>query len=122
MSSEGKVKMRKVLVGLAVVLGLVLSSSPAGAVEIIDKDTGYGYASVSGWSTGYGTVAMMARYNGHADVFFRVRCNNGQHFRRQWGDGGPMFRFSLNVPKNTRCNYYGWIDTNGYVALILGVF
>ena len=114
--------MKKALIGIALVVGLVLTAPPAQAVEVIDRDTGYGFAEVSGWSRGYGTVAIMARYNGHSDVFFRARCSNGQHFRRNWTDGGPMFRFTLNVPRNARCKYLGQIDTNGYVALILGVF
>jgi hypothetical protein len=114
--------MKKALAGLLLAGTLVLTAAPAQAVEIIDKDTGYGYAEVSGWSHGYGTVAIMARYNGHADVFFRVRCANGQTFHRSWNDSGPMFRFTLNVPKYTRCKYLGQIDTNGYVALILGVY
>jgi hypothetical protein len=114
--------MKKALVGLMLAGTLVLTAAPAQAVEIIDKDTGYGYAEVSGWSRGYGTVAIMARYNGHADVFFRARCSNGQHFSRNWTDSGPMFRFTLNVPRNARCKYLGQIDTNGFVALILGAY
>ena len=115
--------MKKALIALALGVTLLLgSAAPAQAVEIIDKDTGYGYAEVSGWSRGYGTVAIMARYNGHADVFFRVRCSNGQTFRRNWTDSGPYFRFTLNVPKYARCKYLGQIDTNGLVAFILGAF
>ena len=114
--------MKKALVGLMLAGTLVLTAAPAQAVEIIDRDTGYGYAEVSGWSRGYGTVAIMARYNGHAEVFFRARCSNGQHFSQTWTDGGPMFRFTLNVPRNARCKYLGQIDTNGFVALILGAF
>lgn len=114
--------MKKVLAGLLLAGTLVLTAVPAQAVQIIDKDSGYGYAEVSGWSHGYGTVAIMARYNGHADVFFRARCNNGQHFSRNWTDGGPYFRFTLNVPKYARCTYLGQIDTNGYVAFILGAY
>jgi hypothetical protein len=114
--------MRKFLIGIVVITSLFVLVPPAHAVEIIDRDTGYGYAEISGWSRGYGTVAIVARYNGRADMFFRVRCSNGQTFRRSWTDGGPMFRFTLNVPRNARCKYLGQIDTNGYVALILGVF
>ena len=114
--------MKKALIGIALVAGLVLTTVPAQAVQVLDRDTGYGYASVAGWSRGYHTVAMMARYNGHSDVFFRARCNNGERFSRSWTDSGPYFRFTLNVPTYTRCNYYGWIDTNGRVALILGAF
>jgi len=112
---------KKLLATLAVGTAL-FTAAPAQAVEVIDRDTGYGYAEVSGWSRGYGTVAIMARYNGHAEVFFRARCSNGQHFSRSWDDGGPMFRFTLNVPRYARCKYLGQIDTNGYVALILGAF
>ncbi len=109
---------------IAIILGgiLLLGASPAGAVQVVDKDTGYGRAHVAGWSRGYGHAAIMAKYHGHGDIDFTIRCNNGYTNQKSWTDGGPYFRYNQHVPASARCNYSATISSNSYIAFILGVW
>lgn len=103
----------------AVALLVLLMPTAANALDVLDKDSGYGRAAVYAWSRGYHDVGVVARYTGHGIVRFTIRCGNGYSDRIVWDDSGPRFRYHRTVPAFTRCNYSAVLTTNGSFAAIL---
>jgi hypothetical protein len=109
---------------IGVVLGLILALSTVGvanAVELFDRDSGYGRASVYSWSRGYRHIGVVAEYNGRARITFDVRCANGFERHHSWTDYGPRFRYVQVVPQRPRCNHRAVVRTGGsFITLVIG--
>jgi hypothetical protein len=116
-------KMRLVALILGAALALCTTGTAnAAALRILDKDTGYGKASVGAWSRGYHNVGVVARYSGHGHFALVINCANGYSASKSWTDQGPRFRYTRSVPAATRCNYGFAARTNSFVAVMIGVW
>ena len=117
--------LRRMVIAVSVVVGLLVTAVPAQAWDLIADKTGYGTTTLRTWTRNYNRGAWVVNHGGtRIAVRLHIDCRSGATYDNSWVDGGGRFRQVVRGLGNEgRCNArLRVVPRNGNVRLYLAAY